>query len=390
MLVKVVAYKIGRYRKLYLLIIIGLAVGFVILEFLGFPQNYSSARAPAFVRAPASVRAPNSVRAPASARTPATAISHKLGHVNVHLWNKMCSSTIGSLRMHPLFPLWPSVRGQPQMPDELVSIMDSMWSAQRIMGLLYPPMSGIYRFEIKSSTLSEFWLSSSEDPAKVVLLARNNKNVLYGVNFARGPSMSTSRSIPLTHDQPVYFEINHVMNDINHDQVQVRWMLPNARLYTAIPKTCLSTVIKNDMGLDVKTREFLRKSASLTLQERSTKNSKSYQWINTNFSSAFRNYPTYTRESLYTCKFADRKKIMSIFEECEYAPSYVIKKKYPRYRGVENTHYSDVFPSDGTQDKIWDWCERAHLCRGNAFIKESIVIGILKQFLAQLEAKFPG
>lgn len=314
----------------------------------------------------------------------------KMGHVNVHLWYKMCTSTVDSLRLHPLFPLWPSVRGQPEMPNELVSIMTTTWSAQRVMGLLYPPTTGPYRFEIKSLTISEFWLSTNQDPKNAVMLCRNNKNVIFGVSFAKGPLISKSKEVYLKRVEPVYFEIIHSVNDVNGDQVQVQWLAPGEHSYTGIPKTALSTIIGTDSSLDIKTRKLVLQSASLKLEENPIKDIKRYEWKNKNFSKSFLDYPIYTKENLHTANMADHRKILSIFSVCDYAPSYVIKRKYPRYKGVENTHYSDVFPDDTTWNKIWKDCERAHLCQGNKIVEEPVVVDVVDLFMKQLEAKYPG
>lgn len=404
-MLRLLKIKIGKNRTVICIIIV-LVIGYIILqhhlfgvhqhskEWLQRKDTQSSTMNTILSYKTSTVNASNHVtnknRIFDPTSTPVNTMTPRMGHVNVHLWYKMCTSTIDGLRLHPLFPLWPSIRGQPEMPNELVSIMASMWSAQRVMGLLYPPTTGDYRFEITSHTISEFWLSLSQDPTKAVMLARNNKNILYGVNFAKGPSMSKSNSICLTHGQAVYFEIIHGMNDVGRDEVQVRWMLPGFTSYTGIPKSSLSTIIDIDSSLDAKTRQLVLQSASLNVEETPLKTAKSYKWSNTNFSRSFLDYPSYSKENLHTAKFANRTGIMSVFKVCNYAPSYVIKKKYPRYRGVENTYYSDVFPNDGTWDKIWKDCERAHLCRGNKIVDESVIVDIVNLFMVQVEAKYPG
>lgn len=319
-----------------------------------------------------------------------SAVKYRMGHVNVHLWYKMCTSTIDSLRQLPLFPLWPSIRGQPEMPNELVSVMSSTWSAERVMGRLYPPQSGQYSFELTSGMVSEFWLSTGEDPKNSLLLAKINKNRLFGVNFAKGKHMPKSKLVPLVHGRVYYFEMIHGMNGVSRDSVQVRWMLPGAEAFTPIPKTSISTVIINDTSHDKNTREFVTSSPSLNLQEITLKKHTPHTWTNVNFSKPFSSYPPYTRDNVYTLKFGDRAKVMSAFEECEYSPSYTKRTEFKRYQGVYWTHFNDVFPNDHTHEKIWQGFHEVPDRKGNSLIDEGTVVVIVKMFIAHLEAKYPG
>lgn len=317
-------------------------------------------------------------------------VKYRMGHVNVHLWYKMCSSSIDSLRQMPLFPLWPDVRGQPKMPDELVSIMSSQWSAQRVMGRLYPPQTGEYSFEITSGTISEFWLSTDDDPKNTVFLANNNKNRLHGVNFAKGSLVPNSKPVSLQKDKVYFFDIFHGMNDISWGQVQVRWKLPSSDSYTSIPCSAYSTVLINDTSLDLNTRDFVSRSASLKIQELTLKKHTPHKWKNTNFSSSFTSYPLYTRDNIHSLKFGDRVRVMSAFEECEYDPSYTKKRDYKRYQGVYWTHFNEVFPNDHTHEKIWQGFHEQADRKGNTFISEDVAVNVASMFMDQLEKKFPG
>lgn len=318
---------------------------------------------------------------------------YMIGHVHSHLWYKMCTLSLDSIREHPLFPLWPGARGQPKMPGELESITTELWAMQRVFGLLYPPISGMYRFKIISRTISEFWLSSSTDPRNATLLARNNRNPFLNVVLKSGPLITTSRSVYLSHGQAYYFEILHGINNVRRGKVRVRWMVPGNKTYTGIPNTSLSTLLEGNDHLEAKTRELLTSSASLHnhLQKSISKKHKNYHdWLDRSFSKPFQPYSIYTKDNLHTVKFANRWKIMSVFDQCIYAPSYTVKRDYKRYQGVYNTHYSDVFPDDDTGDKYWEGQKTYQDTLGNTVIDEADVINVVNMFMAAVEAKFPG
>lgn len=316
-------------------------------------------------------------------------LKYKMGHVNVHLWQKVCSTSVDSLRQLPLFPLWPSIRGQPEMPNELVSIMSSHWSAQRVMGLLHSNLSGTYSFEISSLSVSEFWLSKDETPENAVFIAKINTNRLHGVNLGKDISLPKSKPVHLKQGKLYYFEIIHAMNDIPRDQVQVRWMMPGAASYTGIPKTSLSTVIMNDTSLDRNTRELVTSSLSLAIQQIILKKHTAHKWSDINFSKGF--VPSYTRDNIHTLNYSDANtKIMTAFTECEYLPSYTRRRTFTRYQGVYATHFDDVFPYDHTDGKVWQGFHEQPDRKGNKLIEEGVVIHVVKMFMAQLNTKFPG
>lgn len=313
-----------------------------------------------------------------------------IGHVHSHQWRSMCTVDVSSLVNHPLFPLWPTLRGQPEMPDELESTTTNLWSVQRVLGLLYPPISGRYRFKIFSDTISEFWLSSTRSPKNSSLLARNNRNIIYSIEFTKGPLIASSRSVYLKHGQAYYFEIIHGHNSAGNGKVRVRWMLPRTKSFTGIPKTSVSTLLDVDDNLDIKSRELLSSSASLIYKNPELKKTKIYQWVNTTFSKPFKPYSSYTRDNLHTLKFVNRWKIMTALNECDYIPSYTVKKTYKRYEGVYSTHYTDIFPEDDTSNKWWFESSVANDMVGNWVVTEDEVINIVKIFMKAVENAFPG
>jgi hypothetical protein len=317
---------------------------------------------------------------------------HQMGNVNVHVWQKICSRTLDSLKEYPLFPNWPDIRGCPRMPDNLISIMTGMWSAQRVMGLFHPPLSGPYRYEITSQFMSEFWLSGSSDPHQAFMLARINKNNLHGVLYAKGEHIPKSKAVYLQSGNQYYFEILHIMNNIKSEHVQIKWMMPGSDVFTNISNPYISTVLINDTSLDAETRKIVRMSPSLRSGE-TLKKAKQFKWKDENIIvKSFGRYfeTSFTLEKLRHLKLLSRSKVMAAFQQCPYSPSYTRKRVFKRYEGVYCTHFSDVFPADDTDGKIWEGHREVPDRHGNTVIEEPVVIDVAKKFISKLEDKYPG
>lgn len=88
--------------------------------------------------------------------------------VNLHFWDYVCGYSVEDLRSHPLFPYSPFRR---DTADSLfLKYADNQFGA-RLFGYIHPPADGFYKFAISSDDCSEMWLSASEDPNSVQLIA---------------------------------------------------------------------------------------------------------------------------------------------------------------------------------------------------------------------------
>ena len=106
---------------------------------------------------------------------------------------------------------------------------------QRILGFLYPPVSGSYTFRIQSDDQSELWLSADDNPTNKVRIA--------WVPSATGSwtSYSQQKSLPtaLTAGQKYYIEVLHKEGP-GADHVTVGWQLPVASSRFLILRTDLN------------------------------------------------------------------------------------------------------------------------------------------------------
>ncbi|XP_031556021.1 N-acetyl-beta-glucosaminyl-glycoprotein 4-beta-N-acetylgalactosaminyltransferase 1-like isoform X2 [Actinia tenebrosa] len=313
----------------------------------------------------------------------------KIGHVNVHLWKKICSITLDSLKEYPLFPHWPDVRGCPKMPDNLVSIMHGSWNAQRVMGLLHPPISGLYQFEIASNFMSEFWLSPSRVPSHAILMARINKNTLHGLAYSKGVHIPSSKAVHLKSGKQYYFEVLNVINNFNYEQVQIKWKIPGSTVFSNILNEYISTVLINDTSLDARTRTVVQMSPSIHSDE-TLKRPNQQTWqndITTTFGRFFNT--SFTMQKLDDLMFLKQEILATAFNQCTYSPSYTKNLDFKPYRGVYFTHFSDVFPADDTGGKVWKGYVEKEDHRGNTLIEEPVVIDVVKKFMSSLEDTYP-
>jgi len=315
----------------------------------------------------------------------------KMGRVNSHVWYKTCTINMDSMRQNPLYPLWPDERIEVKMSNELESITTVSFAFQRVFGFLYPPATGDYKFKIFSGTMSEFWLSTDYDHRKASLLVKNNRDPLLSVLLRSGLFMITSKPIYLHKGEAYYFEMLHSVNKGWSETVRVRWMLPDHKEYTGIPKSCLSTFLNKEDYFQNDAKKLLTNSASIRLRESVLKQPIAYKWKDKKFSGPFEVYSSYTKENFHTIEFADRWKIMSVFDTCDYAPSFTRRRNYTGVEGVRSSkQFTDVFPGDDTWDKEWEDRESSLDTSGNAVIRENDVIEIVNMFMMAVEKKFPG
>ncbi|HEX7582390.1 MAG TPA: Ig-like domain-containing protein, partial [Gaiellaceae bacterium] len=140
-----------------------------------------------------------------------------------------------------------SVAGFPTSPSGTGTLTlfeaPSNWGdayGQRVRGLLYPPISGLYRFWIASDDSSELWLSTDDAPSTRVKIA--------SLTGATGPrnwtAYASQASVPiyLASGQKYYIEALH-KEATGSDNLAVAWLRPGGALevipgaYLSLPNT---------------------------------------------------------------------------------------------------------------------------------------------------------
>ena len=107
--------------------------------------------------------------------------------------------------------------------------------SQRLTGLLQPPVSGNYRFWVASDDASRLYLSTDENPANKVLVARVDT---YTSFQAWNSGIQESADIYLEAGKVYYMEVQHFANGGN-DHASVAWLVPGSATKVAVPSTAI-------------------------------------------------------------------------------------------------------------------------------------------------------
>jgi hypothetical protein len=149
-------------------------------------------------------------------------------------WDGLTGVAVHSLTGSPNYPNNPSSSGQLTLFEGPTNHADAYGS--HIRGYVCTPETGNYTFCIASDDNSEFWLSTTDNPANKVLIALVNGWT--GVRQWTQLASQHSAAIALTAGQRYYIEA--LQKDDGGDHVSVGWQLPLGTLERPIPGTRLS------------------------------------------------------------------------------------------------------------------------------------------------------
>lgn len=328
------------------------------------------------------------------------------GNVNVHLWRGLCCPKINSLRQYPLFPTLPKER---LFRHTINSGPSGTWYGQRIMGFVYPPITGNYTFHLIAHVFAELWLGKEQNATDVELIAKvaieNNKH-----SSAKSVS-HTSRKIYLEREGKYFFDLLHVMNGgmMSRDHVNVTWLVPSGHAFTEISAKFLSPLLQDDPSFfnhrELSERsDMLRASPSVIDSEINDADAgegdEDYEGIEIprkqKLSKKFISYfgEDFNIENHYDSMTFDQlpevsQEILSIFPSCPYEPKYAQKRTFKRFEGIWKTHFSSVFPDDGTKEFICIGNRLKRDCHGNSLITADEVLEIVRTFTKTIQEKYP-
>ncbi len=157
------------------------------------------------------------------------------GSLERRLWNSVPGGTIGSLTSLATFPNQPSSSASITTFETTSLGLDQY--GQLLLGTLYPPKTGIYRFYLAGDDTAELWLSNSSSSV--------GKQRIAFVSSATGPrdwTASTSQqSAPLSllAGQAYSIEVLHKENN-SSDHVAVGWKQPDSNTIEVIDGQFLS------------------------------------------------------------------------------------------------------------------------------------------------------
>ena len=332
--------------------------------------------------------------------------SAEKGNVNVHIWRGLCCPKMNSLRQYPLFPTLPKQR---LLRHTINSGPLGTWYGQRIMGFIHPPHTGYYTFHLDAHVYAELWLSKKSNTMDVELIAKiakENKKT-----SVKRLVRHTSNKMYFEKGKKYFFDVLHVTNGdmMQRDHVNVTWRIPGSQKYTEISRQFLSPLLTNEASLSshkaVKKRDnLLRTPRSVTDTELNdsdgghddedydgmvapeTQNKLSDKFL-TYFGENFELKNPYSIIEFE--KLPDKSdEILSVFPSCSYEPTYAKKRAFKRFEGIWQTHFSSLFPDDGTREFICIGNKQRNDCGGNEFLTESEVLKLLQMFMKKIDEKY--
>lgn len=329
------------------------------------------------------------------------------GNVNVHIWRGLCCPKVNSLRQYPLFPTLPKER---LLRHTINSGPLGTWYGQRIMGFIHPPHTGYYTFHLDAHVYAELWLSKKSNTMDVELvakIAKENKKT----SVTRLVS-HTSRKMYLEKGKKYFFDVLHVTNGgmMQRDHVNVTWRIPGSQMFTIISKQLLSPLLTNEASLSshkamTERDDLLRSPRSVIDTELNDADGgyddEDYDGMvapekQNKLSDKFLSYfgQHFELENPYNIiefeQLADKSdEILSVFPSCSYEPTYAKKRMFKRFEGIWQTHFSSLFPDDGTREFICIGNKQRRDCEGNEFLTETEVLELLQIFMSKIDEKYP-
>ena len=329
------------------------------------------------------------------------------GSINVHIWRGVCCPKVNSLRQYPLFPTLPKER---LLRHTINSGPLGTWYGQRIMGFIHPPYTGYYTFHLDAHVYAELWVSKKSKTMDVELIAKIAKEKK-DTSVAR-PISHTSSKIYLEKDKKYFFDVLHVMNGgmMQRDHVNVTWSIPGSQIYTEISEHFLSPLFTD--GASFSSHKAMTEQDDLLRAPRSVidtdlndadggyddedyegmiapeKQNKLSDKFLTHFGEDFELENPYNVIEFE--QLADKSdEILSVFPSCSYEPTYAEKRTLKRFEGIWQTHFSSLFPDDGTREFICIGNKQRKDCEGNELLTESEVLELVQMFVKKIDERYP-
>ena len=329
--------------------------------------------------------------------------------VNVYIWRGLCCAKVNSLRQYPLFPTLPKQR---LLRHTISSGPLGTWYAQRVMGYVHPPRTGYYIFHLDAHVFAEFWLGVKQSAQDVELIAKVAKES--GKNSLFKPIGQTSRELYLEEGRKYFFDVLHVMNGgmMRRDHVNVTWKVPRSEKLTDVSEMFLSPLLNDQPShliypvSTAKQNNLLQKPRSVTdteindadageddedyegieIPKRKTKLPDEFSIL---FGKDFDMENEYDRSNFEQILDMSNE-LLSILPSCSYEPTYAMKQTLKRFEGVWKTHFSSVFPDDGTKEFICIGNKQKKDCAGNGFLSEHEVFALVQMFVKKINQGYPG
>eukprot|EP00794_Sanderia_malayensis_P009641 gene9641-10628_t len=321
--------------------------------------------------------------------------------VNIHFWDYTCGYEVESLRSHPLFPFFPFRR---DFGSSLNVNIPGVYFGARFFGFIHvKQQSGFHQFAISSDDSSEFWLSPTEDPLAVQLLAslggKEGKEWAFDEQFDKYESQISDK-VFLKSGARYYFEVLWKQS-VGRSHMRLVWKKPDSDVFVDIKADELSKYYEDELLQDgiVYGNHFKSDIEMRDLPSHITQKTKQDQ--------AMQRDTPYQRDSvefllLPTIEFAF---IQGVLSSCDYKPTYLLVTDNDKevlvegeYNGVHLPHYYNIstriYPADGTANMSSTCIGSESLknihCEGNKVLNGKTAKDTAALFLDALQKKFPG
>ncbi|XP_068762655.1 uncharacterized protein [Montipora capricornis] len=321
--------------------------------------------------------------------------------VNVHVWRGLCCSKVNSLRQYPLFPALPK---ESSFRHTINSGPLGTWYGQRIIGYIHPQRTGEYVFYLDAHVSAEFWLSRGKNINDVEIVAKVAKE--RGKNSFTSLIGQTSRKLYLKKDRKYFFDVLHVMNGglMRRDHVNITWKIPGSDNFTELNEVFLSPVLnvskssylihsllkaRSVLDTEVNDADAGEDDEEYEINETPERKNRLSEEFLSYFGEDFDVKSEYN--SNYLAHLLDTsEKLLSSLQGCPSEPTNDTVKPMKRFEGVWKTHFSSVFPDDGTKELACIGNKRREDCKGNDVLKEQEVLTILQALTKNINEEYPG
>ncbi|KAK3548189.1 hypothetical protein QTP70_005184 [Hemibagrus guttatus] len=263
------------------------------------------------------------------------------GHVNLHVFEDWCGSSVASLRKNPHFPLYPHSR----LTVKKLAMSPS-WKdyGLRIFGYIHPYTSGEFLFAVASNINCEFWLSEDENPQNLRLRAyvgKTGKEWTAPGEYNKYTSQM-SKPVLLQQKKRFYFELIHKQNDQGTNHVEVAWRLNKAGTKFEIIDSNSLSLYSDESSLQISEVSHIPQTAASHVALPLEKTQDPLHRVE-----MLREDP---RDSFFKTPLLDKTRLWGLLPECFYRPSYTVKDRMiGRYQGLHYVHLTYVYPNDYTR-----------------------------------------